>query len=341
MISLGGVAKTGSLVEVAPGFRPFAYVEMRTRRRGAQAARRPPLNTWLVSWWLPAAIRSVKASAFAEGSVPAWLPALRGVPLLGRALDGGAAAITERRFFVNRYGPATPGRPRLSFTYYELVDFAAFPGAVAALLALARDFRARTGWAPGALAVYFVRRGGNKETSNYAGPKGISCTLDPVTVRGTEVFGFFFSRSLSFLSFFFSFFQRLASFFFPSSKGSPLCSLETPSPSLHPLLLLSLSLSLQGAPGDPRFRQFLAESDALIQSLGGRLSPSQSLPSALDGGNRDAAADFGGLDQSLVSGAGGDRFATPYLRRVFAADARAQELKKAGMWEAAVGAQRG
>ena len=241
----------------------------------------------------------------------------------------------------SEYGPATPGRPRLSFTYYELVDFAAFPGAVAALLALARDFRARTGWAPGALAVYFVRRGGNKEASNYAGPKGISCTLDPVTVRGTEVFGFFFSRSLSFLSFFLSFFQRLASFFFPSSKGSPLCSLETPSPSLHPLLLLSLSLSLQGAPGDPRFRQFLAESDALIQSLGGRLSPSQSLPSALDGGNRDAAADFGGLDQSLVSGAGGDRFATPYLRRVFAADARAQELKKAGMWEAAVGAQRG
>ena len=249
MISLGGVAKTGSLVEVAPGFRPFAYVEMRTRRRGAQAARRPPLNTWLVSWWLPAAIRSVKASAFAEGSVPAWLPALRGVPLLGRALDGGAAAITERRFFVNRYGPATPGRPRLSFTYYELVDFAAFPGAVAALLALARDFRARTGWAPGALAVYFVRRGGNKETSNYAGPKGISCTLDPVTVRGTEVFGFFFSRSLSFLSFFFPFFQRLASFFFsffqrlsPLLTRNPL-SLTAPS---------SSSFSLPLSPGSPR-----------------------------------------------------------------------------------------
>ena len=90
----------------------------------------------------------------------------------------------------------------------------------------------------------------------------------------------------------------------------------------------------------------MAESDALIQSLGGRLSPSQSLPSALlENGNGQAAAaaavDFGVLDQSLVGGEGGKRFASPYLRSAFAADARAQELKREGRWAAAVGAQRG
>ena len=270
LISLGGVAKTGSRVEVSPGFRPVAYVEMRTRRRGAdrRSSSPPLLNRLLVSWWLPELIRRTKFGAFAEGSPPSWLLTVSRVPLVGRVLDGGAAAVTPRRFFVNRYGPAVAGRPRLSFTYYELVDFARFPEAVAALMSLARDFERRTGWAPGALAVYFVRRGGEKETSNYSGPKGISCTLDPVT----------------------------------------------------------------GAPGDPRFRQFLAESDALIQSLGGRLSPSQSLPSALESENDEtsAAVDFGGLDQSLVGGESGKRFATPYLRRVFAADARAQELKREG-----------
>jgi len=49
-------------------------------------------------------------------------------------------------------------------------------------------------------------------------------------------------------------------------------------------LTFTLFTSLQGAPGDPRFKQLLRESDALIQSLGGRLSPSQSLPSALERG---------------------------------------------------------
>ena len=79
----------------------------------------------------------------------------------------------------------------------------------------------------------------------------------------------------------------------------------------------------------------------MIQSFGGRLSPSQSLPSAVDylreqGSSKStppAAADFGGLDQSLLTGEGGRRFATPYLKRVFAADARAQELKREGRWE--------
>ena len=180
---------------------------MRTRRRGPRASERPLLNTLLVSWWLPETIRRVKFGSFAEGSVPAWLLTLSEVPLLGRALRGGAAAVTQRRFFVNRYGPATPGRPRLSFTYYELVDFEKFPQAVAALLALAADFRARTGWAPGALAVYFVRRPGDKATSNYSGPRGVSCTLDPVTVRRRERERVFFFLCSSFLSLFL---QRLS-----------------------------------------------------------------------------------------------------------------------------------
>lgn len=236
MISLGGVAKTGSKVEVAPEFEPFAYLETRTRRRGDQASSLPLLNKWFVSWWLPETIRKTKFDAFAKGSVPSWLLTTYRIPLAGRVLDGGAAAIKPRRFFVNRYGPAVAGRPRLSFTYYEL-DLERFPGAVAALLGLARSFGRRTGWAPGALAVYFVRRSGEKEAGNYSGPEGISCTLDPVT----------------------------------------------------------------GAPEDPRFRQFLKEADSLIErGFGGRLSPSQSLPSALE------SADGGG--RGRIPGGGGGQF---------------------------------
>ena len=67
------------------------------------------------------------------------------------------------------------------------MDFERFPEAVAALMELARDFEMRTGFAPGALAIYFVKRSGEKETSNYSGPKGISCTLDPVTVSNFEL----------------------------------------------------------------------------------------------------------------------------------------------------------
>ena len=45
------------------------------------------------------------------------------------------------------------------------------------------------------------------------------------------------------------------------------------------------------------------------------LSPSQSLPSAIGPGQ---ATNFGSLDQSLISE---QRFATPYLKRVWAANA--------------------
>ena len=137
----------------------------------------------------------------------------------------------------------------------------------------------------------------------------VSCTLDPVTVSLALVH--LFSLPLSQ--------RRKKKNRSHSRKGS------------------FLLLHTQGAPRDPRFRRFLAESDALIQSLGGRLSPSQSLPSALDnengnGNDQNAAVDFGNLDQSLIKGRGGSRFATPYLKRVFEADARAQELKRAGRW---------
>ena len=91
---------------------------------------------------------------------------------------------------------------------------------------------------------------------------------------------------------------------------------------LHPQLFTSsLSFSLlspipQGAPDDPRFKQVLAESDALLQNnFGAMLSPSQSLPSAIGPGQ---ATNFGSLDQSLISE---QRFATPYLKRVWAANA--------------------
>ena len=111
---------------------------------------------------------------------------LSSLPVTGSALLGGkVAAIRDRRFFVNRYGPATAGKPRLSFSYYEL-DVSKLPQALPAMLAHAADFRRRTGWAPGALAIYFVKRDGIRGESNYAGPPGVSCTMDPVTVRGGE-----------------------------------------------------------------------------------------------------------------------------------------------------------
>lgn len=106
--------------------------------------------------------------------------------MTGPALLGGKiAAIRDRRYFVNRYGPATAGKPRLSFSYYEL-DVSKLPQALPAMLLLAADFRKRTGWAPGALAIYFVKRDGIVGESNYAGPPGVSCTMDPVTVRAEE-----------------------------------------------------------------------------------------------------------------------------------------------------------
>jgi hypothetical protein len=57
LLSLGGTAKTGNRVEVEPGFKPFAYVEMRTRRRGAEANVVPVVNRALVSWWFPEIMR--------------------------------------------------------------------------------------------------------------------------------------------------------------------------------------------------------------------------------------------------------------------------------------------
>lgn len=72
----------------------------------------------------------------------------------------------------------------------------------------------------------------------------------------------------------------------------------------------------QGAPDDPRFRQFLAESDQLLMSsFGAALSPSQSLPQLIGAGQ---ATNFGWLDPSYITQA---RFATPYLKQVWAADA--------------------
>ena len=59
-----------------------------------------------------------------------------------------------------------------------------------------------------------------------------------------------------------------------------------------------------------------------MSSFGAMLSPSQSLPSAIAPGQ---ATNFGSLDPALISES---RFATPYLKQVWAADAA---------WEAANG----
>ncbi len=92
------------------------------------------------------------------------------------------------------------------------------------------------------------------------------------------------------------------------TKGKSLTSFAS-------LFSLSSTHPPQGAPDDPRFRQFLAESDALLQSFGAMLSPSQSLPTAIGPGQ---ATNFGALDQSLIAER---RFATPYLKQAWAADA--------------------
>ena len=219
---------------------------------------------------------------------------LSSLPVTGSALLGGKiAAIRDRRFFVNRYGPATAGKPRLSFSYYEL-DVSKLPQALPAMLAHAADFRRRTGWAPGALAIYFVKRDGIRGESNYAGPPGVSCTMDPVTVRGGE-------RG-----------RRRSGSRERRETKKPRENHSLPSPLSFRFLRLTPP---QGAPDDPRFRQFLAESDALLQSFGAMLSPSQSLPTAIGPGQ---ATNFGALDQSLIAER---RFATPYLKQAWAADA--------------------
>ena len=253
------------------------------------------------SRWFPELIRQIKYNAFFVGSVPQWLLYVSRIPGTGTALLGGkVAAIRDRRFFVNRYGPATAGKPRLSFSYYEL-DVSKLPQALPAILAHAANFRERTGWSPRALAIYFVKRDGIQGESNYGGPPGVSCTLDPVTVKC------------------FSFFLRERE----SGEGrgrNSRASGETTGGKTHSSLSLSLSkkknaTNPQGAPDDPRFPQFLAESDKLLQSFGAMLSPSQSLPSAIGPGQ---ATNFGSLDQALITQT---RFATPYLKQVWAADA--------------------
>ena len=223
---------------------------------------------------------------------------LSSLPVTGSALLGGKiAAIRDRRFFVNRYGPATAGKPRLSFSYYEL-DVSKLPQALPAMLAHAADFRRRTGWAPGALAIYFVKRDGIRGESNYAGPPGVSCTMDPVTVRGGE---------------------RESGREGGEGAGRASGEKQKNEGKITHFLRLSLFAFFdsppQGAPDDPRFRQFLAESDALLQSFGAMLSPSQSLPTAIGPGQ---ATNFGALDQSLIAER---RFATPYLKQAWAADA--------------------
>ena len=51
LISLGGVASSGSTVEVDPTFKkPWAYVELRTRLRGADAQRVPLYNKLAIDW---------------------------------------------------------------------------------------------------------------------------------------------------------------------------------------------------------------------------------------------------------------------------------------------------
>ena len=172
---------------------PTTAAEERRRRRtfsffflSLSPPSHPPLLLPLSDRWWPELIRQVKYNAFFQGSVPQYLLYLSSLPVTGSALLGGKiAAIRDRRFFVNRYGPATAGKPRLSFSYYEL-DVSKLPQALPAMLAHAADFRRRTGWAPGALAIYFVKRDGIRGESNYAGPPGVSCTMDPVTVRGGE-----------------------------------------------------------------------------------------------------------------------------------------------------------
>ena len=65
-------------------------------------------------------------------------------------------------------------QPRLDFTYFEYPEVALFERTVNTLLRFARGFRDRTGFQPGAFALYFVRRTGQRERAelNYGGPAG-------------------------------------------------------------------------------------------------------------------------------------------------------------------------
>lgn len=65
-------------------------------------------------------------------------------------------------------------QPRLDFSYFEYPDLATFEPTVTALLRFARAYRDRTGFAPGAFALYFVRRSGRRTNAqlNYGGDAG-------------------------------------------------------------------------------------------------------------------------------------------------------------------------
>ena len=65
-------------------------------------------------------------------------------------------------------------QPRLDFTYFEYPEMAFFERTVGTLLRFARDFRDSTGFQPGAFALYFVKRTGQRERAqlNYGGPAG-------------------------------------------------------------------------------------------------------------------------------------------------------------------------
>ncbi len=70
-------------------------------------------------------------------------------------------------------------QPRLDFSYFEYPDLATFEPTVTALLRFARAYRDRTGFAPGAFALYFVRRSGRRTNAqlNYGGDAGAPLLL--------------------------------------------------------------------------------------------------------------------------------------------------------------------
>ncbi|KAK9822452.1 hypothetical protein WJX81_001815 [Elliptochloris bilobata] len=91
--------------------------------------------------------------------------------------------LTHHRYqLVNHYTPVTAEQPRLDFSYFEYPDLLDFERAVAALLRFARGFCDRTGFAPGAFALYFVQRTGRRHARlNYGGPPGWSFVFDPIS----------------------------------------------------------------------------------------------------------------------------------------------------------------
>lgn len=67
------------------------------------------------------------------------------------------------------------GKDRLDFTFYEF-DLARFEEVVNAMMELTLDFGKRTGFQPGGLAMYFVKRTGRKPSASFSGPQGAFLT---------------------------------------------------------------------------------------------------------------------------------------------------------------------